>query len=308
MKRIITLIYLLTVLASCNKVSNEFSNEESNQITLIDSFEYKMKNEPKIFLDFWDGMTKIDFERVVDTLNRKKILKSYYFQVTDDLKYSIEPIIYKNNIIGGILIKGDNSLYELYKIKYNLPKLAEISNVSSVIFESNPTYLIKDLKEKSQKIDLKGDFISNSSLDIVLGDKNYVHQNSSFGEALETYKEKVVPSEQILDLDNFTLKIYNVKEEYDTFNMGDSHNGYPVYYYSGIKTFNSNLNKYELKADEYNSKSRYVVNTFTNKIHFEYLGKKYLKYLRTETEKKALERKNEVGKKKRKYEEVYNNI
>jgi len=92
-------------------------------------FEYKLKNEPKIFLKFWSGMNIDEFLDVKKILVKENVLKGpgYIFGGYITVKCypaNMNPI-FENGKLISIEIEGDECLYSLFKEKYKLPPLIE---------------------------------------------------------------------------------------------------------------------------------------------------------------------------------------
>lgn len=119
MKQIFIIVVFNIFLFGCNTKENNNINPEN----LSDN----LRNKPKLFLKFWIGMTKQEFDTVVKILIKDKILKEYDSSIyygTQDCQSKLDPIFNNDSLVGLELPEG-NCFYELYREKYHLPKLNE---------------------------------------------------------------------------------------------------------------------------------------------------------------------------------------
>lgn len=165
--------------ASCKQTAKEVKTiDNKKNITQVDSFEYKLKNKPKFFLEFWDGMSTEDFKKVANILVKRGVLK--YNKDANDYSYLIgrssltlkmfsfrsdysksfifepnsESLIRSEKIDGVVLSYFDKTTYEIFRNKYNLPPISYkprkifnlIKNVNyKGLQEGNNEFFIKSL-------------------------------------------------------------------------------------------------------------------------------------------------------------------
>lgn len=159
-RQILVLCFLLLILNSCKDTKNNKYAPNNNSVIQIKSnnskstFEEKLKKEPKLFLKFWSGMTKDEFEKVVNILNEEKILLGSYNSISNPIRFLVREHCYSE-----IYARFDNSkepklvsiklyniatfpncLYDLYQEKYGLPTLLQKSETDSEYIENNPNY------------------------------------------------------------------------------------------------------------------------------------------------------------------------
>jgi hypothetical protein len=185
------LVFVVVSLVACKQTSHkEKKVNKENNITQIDSFEYKLKNEPKLFLEFWNGMSAEDFEKVANILTKQGVLKynkdahnySYLMGKADlTLKmfsfrndylssFTFEPgseSLFRAEKIDGIVLSSfDETSYEIFRLKYDLPP---ISYKPCKIFN-----LIRNINYKGVQEDNNELFIKT----LTLGDINKIKENN----------------------------------------------------------------------------------------------------------------------------------
>lgn len=163
-KSLIYAIASLSILA-CKKESNNVTIEnEVKPNTEIDSFGYKLKNNPKYFLKFWDNMTQEEYTRVKDILISEGKISNYNLEyITGNELVKFEPIIdsNNNNVIGIGLYGFSENFYNLLKDKYKLDPLSTEKIIAKSYIEYNPCYLKVDCEDKLKR----GEFIKDVNED-----------------------------------------------------------------------------------------------------------------------------------------------
>jgi hypothetical protein len=166
MKYYKSLIYVLASLSiiACKKESENVTTDNEVKPNIeIDSFNYKLKNNPKYFLKFWGNMTQKEYSRVKGILiSEGKINYSDQYIAGDEL-IKFEPIIdSKNNSVIGIeLFEFSENFYNLLKEKYNLDPLGTKKMIAKCYIERNPCYIKVDCDEKYKR----GEFIKVTNED-----------------------------------------------------------------------------------------------------------------------------------------------
>lgn len=158
-------LFSLFLIISCNQ-KNEKSVEK--KLTVVDSislFSYKLKNEPKLFLSYWDNMSSADYDRVSEYLLQNKIIRKIthepFIEVASNYFYFETPSLFDPIIIPTFIDdklcrvelffqakQSFNSLYKSYSEKYNLPILDSVCALVNCYKENNPKY-------KNNKTDLE---------------------------------------------------------------------------------------------------------------------------------------------------------
>ncbi len=216
-------IIILFALLSCKNV--EKTDESKVPIVEIDSFDYKLENEPKIFLKYWSGMTLKEYLKVSELLVKEgKItqenLKEYYNLGT--LKVEIEPFSIPNegdNIFAlnddcnfnknsgeydGIILRYIDSIgYSFFKTKYNLRDLIEKPRYSSVLVE-NP-YTNGNIIGTSKTLQIFDIGTTNEILDNYL--ERYFVENHPFGSSIN---QNLIVEDKIIENENNVIIFKNV--------------------------------------------------------------------------------------------------
>ncbi|OBQ56515.1 hypothetical protein JJL45_13160 [Tamlana sp. s12] len=125
----ITLSFIVIIfLYGCKKNTTNNNIIIPDKVNIKNEFEYKLKNESKIFLKFWEGMTHKEFLMVKNLLVKENILKDQVISgayITGICAPSdIKPIFENDNLVSIELI-GNECLYSIFKEKYDLPDLIE---------------------------------------------------------------------------------------------------------------------------------------------------------------------------------------
>ena len=118
-----------------------------NQKTIND-----LKNKPKIFLNFREGMTKSEYQNELKTLVESGKLYlgddylNYHYNIGNCTSPIIKPIFDNNNNLIKIRLSGGQCMYNLYKEKYNLPSLIE-RKYNSVSYDTNGVPVISGITQ-----------------------------------------------------------------------------------------------------------------------------------------------------------------
>lgn len=160
MKFIYIVFVVFMALISCGKEkTKELGNKLKSSTTVVDSFEYKLKNKPKIFLKYWSGMSYKEYSRVSAILIKEGKIKEHNFEEyynLGNLLIKIEPFslskntedifilnskceFYKeNNKYDGILLRNiDTAGYEYFRLKYSLKKLVKQPRYVASLIENS---------------------------------------------------------------------------------------------------------------------------------------------------------------------------
>lgn len=163
-KSLMFIIASLSLLACKKESENVTTENDVESFFKIDSFNYKLKNNPKYFLKFWENMTQEEYSKVKDILINEGKINSYglYFNAGEE-QIKFEPIIdSKNNNIIGIGLNGfSEKFYNLLKDKYKLDPLGTEKIIAKSYIEYNPCYLKLDCEDKLKR----GEFIKDINED-----------------------------------------------------------------------------------------------------------------------------------------------
>lgn len=172
---------------------------------LKEDFEIQLKNKPKLFLKYWVGMSKKDFERVSDTLNKDGVLDYYrnYKTITCGSLRIVPVYEWNSNSLKSIELIGNECLYKLYQNKYGLPDLiTHIYNETPKIQTYNGIYdsgydRYQDVSQEDPIVIEKGDNVIIIEMEYYkkCREENpykpvYPYINSSLGDFIFTYKLK----------------------------------------------------------------------------------------------------------------------
>lgn len=318
-KSLMFIIASLSILA-CKKESNNVTIENEVKPNIeIDSFDYKLKNNPKLFLKYWEGMTFSDYIKVSDLLTKGGVLEKYngiynYSYIVDDCEVNLEPI-FKNEILKGIkLARNIECIYPLFEKKYNLPKMVLKNNLIAYYRENNPKY-----KPESMYFD----GVTNTYLPEVFIDKSSKLQPNKI-QKLDTRNNELINTREEFYKDEFIVKNKDVvicfkqekpiEENFKIYTYSLNESEEMAEYMRNInplESFKDNGNN-ELKFVECNSKTRIVSEMSKNFMSITYFTKKeYLlqesekkKKLILEINKKNLENQNRKNLKKRILDEI----
>lgn len=156
--RVILSIIVIIFLYGCKK--NTTTNQDiiiPEKVNIKNEFEYKLKNEPKIFLKFWDGMTHKEFLKVKDLLVKENVLKDQVITgayITGTCVPSDMKPIFENDKLVSIELLGRECLYSIFKEKYDLPDLIERKYFKSNLNNNNTktdTRMYKELVLPQEK-------------------------------------------------------------------------------------------------------------------------------------------------------------
>lgn len=197
MKNILFLLIIILTQSSCKKQDSELIKNKTPDSLDINSFEYKYKNEPKYFLKFWKGMTEQEYDKVKNLLKKEGVIDFSYDSNGNffDIKIgssviNFYPILKKGVVIGVKIPEVDEDVYNLYKEKYKLPKLIEMSTIGMCYKETNPCFLEENCTDYFK--------IDGNIKEVTL---NEVKQNTNFNEQSNIFKSKGL-SEGITEIKN----------------------------------------------------------------------------------------------------------
>ena len=142
-KSLIILSILIT-LQSCNERKSTIVDKPKT-IDLTKTFEYKLKNEPKIFLKYWSGMTVDEAFKIHDILIEEGVVKlehnGIWSYILDNYSVDIEFNFNVHNKLESIVLKSDiDRIYPLYQKKYNLPDLVNSNLLYQCYQDNNADY------------------------------------------------------------------------------------------------------------------------------------------------------------------------
>jgi hypothetical protein len=272
--KIFILILILSILQSCkNEKKNDIeqnvnTNIQFKPIIRKSTFEEKLNKEPKLFLKFWSGMTKNEFEKVVNILNEEKILLGRYNSIYSFIRFLVSEHCYskmsasfdnsKEPKLVSIklydLATFPNCLYDLYKEKYGLPTLLQKTETDYEYVENNPNYSPKMsyIDENDKLIFLNKAFNDKSSFI----KNNGQIEKKTFLPSRPTYK---LPESPItINKDSLVIVIEQVKYDNKSYSYNLEQSQALRNYRSSI--FNDSFNRWldESKFIETNSKLRTV--------------------------------------------------
>lgn len=222
-------------LMSCNnnekildgKKENSNKTIQPNKEINADSiFQKKLEAEPKLFLEFWPGMSHDEYDKVKSLLIEQKKLgigldpnfgSERLRLIASDNCYADVFGEFANNKLKSIKLNNINCLYAIYKEKYNLPPLLEKSSIEQTYIENNPNYKPQFFYEdfNNKQVTLPDAFYDKKrSLD-----KGRIYlKNSNNSNALTILPKTVyVLSENpiIVENQNIVLKIEQTKKKYE---------------------------------------------------------------------------------------------
>lgn len=141
-KSLIILSIFIT-LQSCNERKNTIL-DNPKKIDSTKTFEYKLKNEPKIFLKYWSGMTVKEAFKVHDILIEEgsiKLESGIWTYILDNYSVVIEFNYNGFDRLESITLKSDiDKIYPLYQKKYNLPALVDSNLLYQCYLDNNADY------------------------------------------------------------------------------------------------------------------------------------------------------------------------
>lgn len=272
--KIFILILILSILQSCknekkNDIVPKFNTDRQFKTIISKStFEEKLKKEPKLFLKFWSGMTKNEFEKVVNILNEEKILLGRYNSISSPIRFLVREHCYsemyasfdnsKEPKLVSIklydLATFPNCLYDLYKEKYGLPHLLQKTETDYEYVENNPNYSPKmSYTDENNKLVFLNEAFNDKSSFIK---NNGKIEKKTFLPSRPTY---ILPESPItINKDSVVIVIDQVKYENKSYSYNLRQSQALRNYESSI--FNDSFNKWleEVKFVETNSKLRTV--------------------------------------------------
>jgi hypothetical protein len=229
-------------LTSCNgstdkKNINDEINKVDNSIKVEkDKFDNDLLNKQKIFLKYWSGMNYHDFFAVSNLLEKEGIVSKHngdfyynmgnselridrYFSKQDYISYEGYTASEENNEISiGINLWGfDETTYNIFKKKYNLPNFIKKKS-AEFILEENPLYLDENNDEYTIGRFIKS-FDIEDNLEFIGGKENQLNYDPFFFD--DGFASRItVPQEIIIKKDNIVIMINDVIDVSDpkTFN------------------------------------------------------------------------------------------
>lgn len=172
-KVLFTFLLILLLFNSCKneKVNNPEIEKSINQPQ--NDFDYKLRNEPKIFLKYWSEMTKDEASKVNDILINEGVIKqkplddgfTYYidnYTVTMEFNYDL------SNRLESISLKSNiDDIYPLYQKKYKLPNLVDCNTLIEYYLDNNneynPIYMYKKVGSDKNEFPIPNALLDKSS-------------------------------------------------------------------------------------------------------------------------------------------------
>ena len=312
MKKLL-LILLIGIVFNCNDKKSEQTEIDTlvNQSKEDLEFEHKLKDEPKIFLKYWSGMTYIEYRRISDSLCKENILEKSgmgYYYLTNDCKVFTETVR-KNDLVVGIkMTENVDCIYPLFQQKYNLPNMVEMNLLVEHYVENNPKYNpVSTYFNGNAKVTLPSAFIDNSNSISV----NEIIQLETNNEYLnQIYTEKVLPKNnfiinngnniiiinQEITKSKHSLYRYSLEDSEEMKRYMGTENGQKHFGLGAI----GNSDGGEYKYIEQNSKTRTVTTTAYKTVTITYISEKdYQKQKFEKSQKENDERINELMEQKK---------
>lgn len=256
------LIVLLNFLACKNEVKTEEVKTTVKVDTLANQFQYKLKNEKKIFLKYWSGMSVDDFYNVSELLYKEGILTTtdhYYFSyVTGECSVKINAIYTNNKLREITLNDNETCLYPYFIKKYKLPKTVYKNTLYSNYYGDNTEYsplltytknkqiyrVPSSLIETSNHADFTEDEGDKSINENVYPFENYVLDKEYF---VIIFKQEFIE-------DKIPLKTYSLSLNAEAMKIKDQINGGSYNFDEGIRETHIARN-----SKKVNIKKRYYV-------------------------------------------------
>ncbi|WP_417875826.1 hypothetical protein [Winogradskyella sediminis] len=184
--KILVFLILFVFTQSCktekkNEIKQNFETPIRTKVNpTLTSFDTKLKEEPKIFLKFWSGMSKNEYQKVVEILISEKVLKGqkrYDGSFTDvslihpdgcnyfNNNLSIYPKFnYEEDKLIGIEIFKIKCLWDLYIEKYKIQPFDYKMAIEEKFIENNPNYQpeFTNVDEKGNTYNLNNAFIDRN--------------------------------------------------------------------------------------------------------------------------------------------------
>lgn len=263
---------VIVSLVACKKESEQLTVEKDIQSNIeIDSFEYKLKNNPKFFLKFWDKMTEEEYSKVKTVLQKDGKIDGFGKYIAGKESIEFEPIKDDNNgkIIGIELFDFSENFYNLLKDKYNLDPLITENKVVKSYIEENPCFLKLDCSEKLSR----GKFIKNINEDELY---------NQLGTNFERFNTKVLKeyTEIITKTSNIIISQNNNKSYKYQLDLDIDYEPKDTYFYY-----------FEPKRED--SQKRVVVRVSDNIIYAKYFSANYFEREKKEKEERYNESKKQ---------------
>lgn len=154
--KIIILFFTCLAFISCNQ-SKEAETKIPSDTDSKTTFSYRLNNEPKLFLKYWENMSNEEYAKVSELLLKEKLISKitfepfievkknyFYFETSNMFNPIIIPTFVDNKLSKIELLFQSkptfNSLYKSYMKKYNLPTLDSICTLTDCYKENNPKY------------------------------------------------------------------------------------------------------------------------------------------------------------------------
>ena len=291
--KIILISFLAFLTLVCCKKAENTKDNHVEKFVEVDSFAYKLKNEPKIFLSYWNGMSYDEYIRVSNILTTEKILikqgADYLYILGDgydndcfinaaflkkDLydRVDVESLntTTKKNIDGILLTNINQNIYNKYKSKYNLDPLQEVTRLT-LVKSLNTKYKNYDPISIDERIHLSPVEIE-SVISECMNNLYSIPYMGKYKKLIVAQNKTIIKKDNVVIIDNFNF--HNNPEDY-----------YPIY------------KKKDWNDKNYETDNEYKITVFIQ--HPEDIG---ILYLSTETYKKCLKniegnQKNTINKK-----------
>jgi hypothetical protein len=284
----IAFIVLLVTMFSCKQSNEEIKTEEPiSVINTTETFEYKLKNEPKFFLKFWENMTEEEYHKVINVLQTDGKINGFGRYVVGTEEIEMEPIkdSKSGNIIGLTLLDFSETFYNLFKEKYNLKSLATKNQFFEGYIEENPCYLHIDCDKKLSR----GKFIQNA-------DKEKL--SSLFNVNFERFDKKILQE----DYKEITTKTSNIIISHTDTGAYKSELNLDVDYDPKYVYFYYSENKIE------DSQKRAVIRVSDDIIYIQYFATNYFEKREKEKKDNLIKTRKDDEKMKTKINQVKNDL
>lgn len=230
--KLLSILFVIFTFLSCNEIKKS-DPVILKSIEITETFEYKLNNEPKIFLKFWSGMNLEEYFKVCQILEDEGSLKKEYSHylyllgdnemvVVEPFNFDKKPIVkYRINLgddinklkIDGVILKHINkNVYDLFSEKYKLQPCYE-KFICSASIEYNPEYKNYDVSKGFMSLPL-----TNLEIEELL--KNYYKDYTYMG--IPPVQNELfrcsLNEPQIVELEN---KVIIFKDLYDNYREDD---------------------------------------------------------------------------------------
>lgn len=200
LKLILLFVSISIIFCSCRQETSNSSVTEpiTNTKEVVENeFERKLKNEPKIFLKYWSGMTYSEYYDVSQILVKEGVLKKDGFQfsyLTNNCRVPLETVKKDDLIIGIKLTENIDCIYSLYQEKYGLPNMVYKDLLLSYFIENNPKYNpVSSYFNGTQTTYLPDCFIDKTSFLSTNQPQKLDTSNLSF-----KFPEKILPQDEFI--------------------------------------------------------------------------------------------------------------